>query len=215
MGAGKTSLVNLLAQHTGFKSYTEIVDNDLMSKYYNDVDKINKGELQHSSHVFLAQMQIIKNRNKILDDSIKQDSILDGSLIDDKIFVNKQHEQHIMNDREYQTYLYFYNMLFIRMQSELNKNNTINVFIESNDKQILHNIYKRSRDYETNELNKYYLDIFHNYQKMLDQFELTMKDNSNFVHISNEKDFVNNKQYQQEVLSKIDTQIKKLQNCVA
>jgi len=185
IGAGKTSLANLLSDRYNAKlALEEFEENPFLPKFYADRDRF----------AFQTQLSFLASRfhqqQRIFNKDLFHDFIISDYLFDkDRIFaqVNLSGDEMALYDR-----------VFNIMNLKTPKPDLV-VFIQCTVDRLMHNIQLRNRDYEQNidpdyleELNDAYNNFFYHY------------DRSPLIVINaSEIDFVNNDEH----LSYIEKQI--------
>ncbi len=185
IGAGKTSLAELLAKrHSAKLVLEELEGNPFLPRFYADMER----------YAFQTQLSFLASRyhqqQKILNKELFHDLVIADYLFEkDRIFASVS----LSADE-----LALYNKIFNIMQTKTPKPDLV-VFIQCTVERLLYNIEMRDRGYEQNidpgylqELNDVYNQFFHHY------------DRSPLMIINaSEIDFVNNKKH----LDYIDEQI--------
>ena len=206
IGSGKTSLAKILSKSLNYTLLEEKVDNDLLSKYYEDVELINENKIQHSPHVFLSEMICLQNHyEQLLSLSQDENAIFDTGPVDDYIFAKSEVNKHIMSSKEFSTYKFYYQQMFTLLESKLVSKDVLQIVITSKPKQILQNIQNRNRKYEVNdELKDYYVKIYNQYRKYFNNVKL-----DNLISVDDTKDFVHNLDYQKQIINQVKSIIEK------
>lgn len=159
IGAGKTTLTNMLAKHYGWVAEYEDVENNLyLADFYQDMHKWSF----HLQVYFLNSRfgQIKKARTG------KRTMIQDRTIYEDAyIFAKSLHHQGFLDDRDYQNYL----ALFHAMLEHVHAPDLL-IYLKSDINKLVENIEKRGRDYENairidylKALNTHYNDWISNY----------------------------------------------------
>jgi deoxyguanosine kinase len=177
IGAGKTSLANLLSERYNAKlALEEFEENPFLPKFYADRDRF----------AFQTQLSFLASRfhqqQRIFNKDLFHDFIITDYLFDkDRIFaqVNLSGDEMALYDR-----------VFNIMNLKTPKPDLV-VFIQCTVDRLMHNIQLRNRDYEQNidpdyleELNNAYNNFFYHY------------DRSPLIVINaSEIDFVNNDEH--------------------
>jgi deoxyadenosine/deoxycytidine kinase len=177
IGAGKTSLANLLSERYNAKlALEEFEENPFLPKFYADRDRF----------AFQTQLSFLASRfhqqQRIFNKDLFHDFIISDYLFDkDRIFaqVNLSGDEMALYDR-----------VFNIMNLKTPKPDLV-VFIQCTVDRLMHNIQLRNRDYEQNidpdyleELNDAYNNFFYHY------------DRSPLIVINaSEIDFVNNDEH--------------------
>ena len=138
IGAGKTSLSQIISEEMGFSIYFEDFQANLFLKnYYQDMKR----------WAFATQINFLAIRyeqiiNHVLVSNIP--AVLDRSIYEDKkVFARSLYENGLMSNAEWITY----NKLYSLMVSHLPIPNLL-VYIEKSVDELLKNISKRGRNFE-------------------------------------------------------------------
>ena len=158
IGAGKTSLANLIAKERNAKLVLEeFEDNPFLDKFYTDRER----------YAFQTQLTFLASRfqqqqNIYLKDLFQSSVISDYIFDKDRIFARIN-----LNGDE----LALYDKIFQIMSFKAPKPDLV-IYLQSSLDRLLHNIHKRGRSYEKdmdpdylNELNEAYNHFFHHYNR--------------------------------------------------
>ncbi|MFC6290939.1 deoxynucleoside kinase [Levilactobacillus angrenensis] len=203
IGAGKTSLTTLLAEHLNKPAFYESVDdNKILPLFYQNPQK----------YAFLLQIYFLNKRL----DSIKaanadDESVLDRSIFEDSLLF------HLNADlgRATSTEVDIYDSLLANMMQELpdathKKNPDLLIHINISFETMLERIKKRGRSYEQIDhdpsLYKYYQELDQRYVDWYNAYDKSPK-----MQIDGDKlDFVEDPAARQQVLHLIDEKIASL-----
>ncbi|AYM02723.1 deoxynucleoside kinase [Levilactobacillus yiduensis] len=203
IGAGKTSLTSLLADHLNKPAFYESVDdNKILPLFYQNPQK----------YAFLLQIYFLNKRL----DSIKaanadDESVLDRSIFEDSLLF------HLNADlgRATSTEVDIYDSLLANMMQELpdathKKNPDLLIHINISFETMLERIKKRGRSYEQIDhdpsLYKYYQELDQRYVDWYNAYDKSPK-----MQIDGDKlDFVEDPAARQQVLQLIDEKIASL-----
>lgn len=158
IGAGKTSLCNLLAQKYNARVVLEeFEDNPFLPKFYED----------REHYAFQTQLAFLASRfqqqEKLFSKDLFQDLVISDYIFDkDRIFARLN-----LSDDELALYDKIYHIM-----SGIAAKPDLLIYIQSSIDRLLENIRKRGRSYEKNidpvylsELNDAYNHFFHHYDK--------------------------------------------------
>ncbi|MDT2759051.1 deoxynucleoside kinase [Enterococcus asini] len=172
IGAGKSSLTDMLSQEMNSKPFYENVDdNEVLPLFYSNPEK----------YTFLLQIFFLNKRFLAMKDALKQaDNVLDRSIYEDSLLF------HLNADlgRVSQDEVIQYDNLLDTMLKELElaapqKRPDLLVHIKVSFEVMLERIEKRGRDYEqiaTNpELFDYYRLVNQRYQQWFENFDICPK----------------------------------------
>lgn len=188
IGAGKTSLVELLSQKYRGRSVLEgFADNPFLPKFYEDPERYS----------FAVEMSFLSDRYHQLNNELRQQSLFssitfsDYSLSKSLIFARSNLERD-----EFDLFKKMYQV----MMSNLPKPDLL-VYLHRDVKELQKNIKKRGRDFEANITDDYLFKIQESYFQFLKQQDLKM-----LVIDLNELDFLTNKDAFEKICHLIDNQ---------
>ena len=186
IGAGKTTLSNMLAQDYNAKQVLErFADNPFLPKFYEDNDRF----------AFPLEMSFLADRYQQLTDDLAQFDLFKSFIISDYyIFKSLIFAQVTLAYDEYS----LYRRMFDIMYNEITKPD-LYIYLYQNTERLLENIKKRGRDYEQNISGEYLQKIHKGYTNFI-QSESTL--NTIIIDVS-ELDFVENKTYYQSIIQQI------------
>ncbi|MDH7445295.1 2-amino-4-hydroxy-6-hydroxymethyldihydropteridine diphosphokinase [Aquimarina sp. 2201CG14-23] len=180
IGAGKTSLANLIAQEFNAKLVLErFADNPFLPKFYEDMERF----------AFPLEMSFLADRYQRLQDDIGQFDLFKDFVVSDyDVFKSLIFAQVTLQEDEYK----LYKKVFDIMYRDLPKPG-LYVYLYQNTERLLENIKKRGRDYEQkipaeylNKINKGYLQFI----KSQSHFNVKIVDVSDKDFIQNRKDYI-------------------------
>ena len=152
IGAGKTTLVKLLAEHYKWEVHLESVDdNPYLADFYHDMKR----------WAFPLQMYFLNSRfNQIVAfQSHNQSVIQDRTIYEDAyIFAKNLTDSGLLSPRDYQTYYNVFKSL-CRMISAPH----LLIYLKASVHKLVEQIAKRGRDYENNISIKYLRDLNKHY----------------------------------------------------
>ena len=200
VGAGKSSLATLLANHYDSEAFYESVDdNPILPLFYTATEE----EIQEKRYPFLLQLHFLNTRFKSIKEA-RYDclNIMDRSIKEDKLFARINYELGRISDLE----LDIYNHLFDNLNEEIEDPHTV-VYLSGSFETILNRIKRRGREYELDEgLIAYYKELWTRY----DEWVFNNFNNSEIVVINIDSfDYVNNEDDKEMVLKMIDSCVKK------
>lgn len=203
IGAGKSSLTEMLAKELGTEAFYESVDdNKVLPLFYKDPQK----------YAFLLQIYFLNKRF----DSIKQalsnnNNVLDRSIYEDSLLF------HLNADlgRATETEVEVYDSLLENMMQEINiltfkKKPDLLIHISVSFEKMLERIQKRGREFEQLEydpsLFDYYQELNRRYEDWFDNFDICPK-----IQIDGDKfDFIEEESDRKIVLDKIKDKLKEI-----
>lgn len=186
IGAGKTSLVSMIAQDFKAKLITErFKDNPFLPKFYKDQNR----------YAFPLEMSFLADRyQQLLDDISQYDLFNDCMVADYDVYKSLIFAKVTLQEEEYA----LYKKLFQIMYKDLAKPD-LYVYLYQNTERLLENIQKRGRKYEQDIPADYLENINRGYLEFIkQQHHLKVK----IIDIS-ELDFVNQREDYLKVLQQI------------
>lgn len=173
IGAGKTTLSNLLSEEFNIPTFHEPVgENPILPLYYKDQKK----------YAYPLQMYLLSVRSKNLidqktiEDTISKQSISDRSLNEDLIFAQQLRDSGNMSELEYQIYTTLEKetekkILDFKKWSQLN----CYIYLKTDFQTALNQIKKRNRSFEqfdnNPKLEEYYYDIWNRYEQWFENID--------------------------------------------
>lgn len=147
IGAGKTSLTNMIADEFNAKIVLErFADNPFLPKFYSDNER----------YAFPLEMSFLADRYQQLSDDLAQFDLFKNFIVSDYyIFKSLIFAQITLQNDEYKLYRKMFNMIY----KEITKPN-LYIYLYQNTDRLLQNIKKRGRDYEQN-IESSYLQKIH------------------------------------------------------
>ena len=195
IGAGKTSLTELLAKHYGWEAHFEdVIDNPYLNDFYNHMERWS----------FNLQIYFLKSRFEQLL-KIKNN---DGSIVQDRtiyedahIFAPNLKSMGLMNLRDFKNY----QELFDLMESQIQGPNLL-IYLRSNIPNLVNKIHKRGRAYENSISIEYLSRLNERYEAWTSTY-----DKGKLITIDvDELDFVENKKDFEIIVEKLDGELKEI-----
>ena len=192
IGAGKTTLTQLLAKHYKWEAQLEdVVDNPYLDDFYNQMERWSFNLQVYFLNSRFRQVLQIRESGK--------DIIQDRTIYEDaNIFAPNLHAMGLMTNRDFENY----SSLFGLMESLVQSPDLI-IYLRSSIPNLVSQIHKRGRDYENSisidylsRLNERYEAWIHGY----DKGKLLIIDVDNL-------DFVDNPEDLGSIINKIDAEI--------
>ena len=202
IGAGKSSLTTILAEHLGTQAfYEQVDDNPVLPLFYADPKK----------YAFLLQIYFLNKRFASIKRALADDNnVLDRSIYEDSLFFHINADMGRATEQEVQVYDELLDNMMEELPYAAHKKapDLLVHFVISYDKMLEH-IKKRGRSYEQPENDSSLVGYYHN---LLDRYDAWYQ-NYNYspkMQINcDQLDFVDNPADRQEVLALIDEQLKK------
>ena len=159
IGAGKTSLAQIISEDLGFSVYFEDFHSNLFLKdYYQDMKR----------WAFATQINFLTLRYEQIVHHIllsKIPAVLDRSIYEDReVFARALYEDGLMTKEEWTVYDKLYNLMVTHLPTP-----NLLIYLEKSVDELLRNIKKRGRDFEKipreylESLDKRYKDFYANW----------------------------------------------------
>ncbi|MDR3240854.1 MAG: deoxynucleoside kinase [Lactobacillaceae bacterium] len=205
IGAGKTSLATLLANHLGSEAFYESVDdNPILPLFYENPQKYG----------FLLQNYFLNKRlDNIREAQGSHLNVIDRSIFEDLLLFQLNADL----ERATQTEVQIYGELLQNMMEQVDfsdeaviKTPDLLIYVNVSFDTMLERIKRRGRAYEQIDndpsLYAYYKELTERYHAWFDQYSASPK-----LMIEGDKyDFVNNDDHLNEIFAQIDDKIKEL-----
>ena len=189
IGAGKTSLTELLSKHYGWEAHFEdVIDNPYLDDFYNHMERWSFNLQIYFLNSRFRQLESFSNSNKkfIQDRTIYEDA---------HIFAPNLHAMGLMNQRDFNNY----QSLFGLMESMI-KGPDILIYLRSSIPNLVHKIHKRGREYENSISIEYLSRLNERYEAWVSTYN-----KGKLLVVDVDKiDFVENKADLGSVIEKID-----------
>lgn len=160
IGAGKTTLTKMLAEHYGWTPKFEAVSyNPYLEDYYRDIQRWSYNlETYFLAQRFKDTLAISKSDDVIIQDR----TILEGVYI----FVANNRAQGNLSDRDYETYM----QLFELMLSTIKLPDLL-IYLRCSVPHLVTQIQKRGRDYEQGMSLEYLSGLNERYESWIDSYK--------------------------------------------
>lgn len=195
IGAGKTTLTEMLAKHYGWQAEFESVeDNPYLEDFYGDMHKWS----------FHLQVYFLNSRFEQINKLRKGENtiIQDRTIYEDAyIFTESLYKQGFFKDRDYQNY----QALFASMIEYVQPPDLL-IYLKSDISKLVKNIETRGRDYENLIRIEYLKGLNEHYEKWIDGYDVGKL----LIIDVSEIDFVKNTEDFSDIVFKIDTELHSL-----
>ncbi|NJB83214.1 deoxynucleoside kinase [Wenyingzhuangia aestuarii] len=192
IGAGKTTLTELLAKHYKWDAHFESVeDNPYLDDFYNEMERWS----------FNLQVFFLNNRfEQIL--KIQQsgkDIIQDRTIYEDaKIFAPNLHAMGLLTNRDFQNY----SKLFELMENLVTPPDLL-VYLRADIKTLVGQIHKRGREYESSINIDYLSRLNERYEAWISTYDKGKK----LIIDIDDLDYVSNPEDLGKIIDRIDAQV--------
>ena len=192
IGSGKTTLTRLLSKHYGWEpKYEEVDYNPYLSDFYHDMQRWS----------FNLQIYFLKERFKGLVEIERSgiNVVQDRTIYEDaRIFAPNLHAMGLMSSRDFENY----NSLFDLMLS-LVKPPELLIYLRSSIPNLVSQIHKRGRDYESGIRIDYLSGLNERYEKWISEY----KDGKILIIDVDENKFEDKLEDLSNVIDKIDARL--------
>lgn len=189
IGAGKTTLTELLSKHYKWIPQFEDVDhNPYLFDFYEDMPRWS----------FNLQIYFLNNRlNQLLEIIRGTETVIQDRTIyeDAHIFAPNLHEMGLMGKRDYDNYFSFFQTLKSMVQPP-----DLLIYLKASVPTLVGQIQKRGRDYEENIRLDYLKRLNDYYNKWIDSY----KEGQLLVVDIDKNKFPDNEEHLGEIIGKID-----------
>ncbi len=160
IGAGKTTLAGLLADHYGWEMLPEAADtNPYLKDFYEDMPR----------WAFQVQIYFLTSRfRQVLQVSrYPHDVVQDRTVYEDAyIFARNLHASGLMADRDYQTYLQLFESVM-----ELVRPPDLLIYLRADLPKLMDQIRRRGRAYEKNIQSEYIAALNEHYRQWTESYD--------------------------------------------
>lgn len=192
IGSGKTTLTSLLAKHYNWEAHFEDTeDNPYLNDFYEDMQRWS----------FNLQIYFLQNRfNKIMEfREGGKDVIMDRTIYEDAyIFAPNLHAMNLMSKRDFDNYIKLFDLM-----NSLVKAPDLLIYLRSSVPNLVDNIQKRGREYETSIRLDYLNRLNERYEAWITEY----KEGKLLIIDVDSNHFNDNPEDLGQVISKIDAEI--------
>ena len=192
IGAGKTSLTELLAKHYAWEAhFKDVIDNPYLDDFYNHMERWSFNLQIYFLKSRFQQFLNIKNGKKTI--------VQDRTIYEDAhIFAPNLKSMGLMNQRDFKNY----QELFELMES-LIKGPDLLIYLRSSIPNLVNKIHKRGREFE----NSISIDYLSRLNERYEAWTSTYDKGKIIIIDVDDIDFVENKEDLNKIISKVDKAI--------
>ena len=192
IGAGKTTLTELLAKHYGWQPHFEdVADHPYLDDFYANMERWS----------FNLQVYFLNSRFRQIIDfrQSEKDIIQDRTIYEDAfIFAPNLHRMGLLSSRDFQNY----QSLFALMETFIQPPDLL-IYLRSSISNLVKQIQKRGREYE----NSISIDYLNKLNERYEEWISTYDKGKLLIINVDDIDFVQNKEDLGIIIDKIDAQI--------
>lgn len=192
IGAGKTTLTEMLSKHYKWIPQFEDVDhNPYLMDFYDDMPRWS----------FNLQVYFLNSRLKqLLEIQRGTETIIQDRTIyeDANIFAPNLHDMNLMSKRDYDNYFEFFQTLKSMVEPP-----DLLIYLKASVPTLVYQIQKRGREYEENIRLDYLKKLNAYYEKFVAEY----KEGPILIIDCDKNKFAENEEHLGEVISKIDSQL--------
>ncbi|WEV71662.1 deoxynucleoside kinase [Lactobacillus sp. ESL0785] len=204
IGAGKSSLTSILAEHLGTQAFYEGVDNNpVLPLYYKDMKR----------YTFLLNIYLLNHRLAQINQAVQEkNSVSDRSIYEDALFFKMNADSQVADPTEFQIYDSLLENMMEDTPGNPSKKPDLLIYIHVSLDTMLKRIKKRGRSFEQistdPSLKDYYARLIRYYEPWYENYHASPK-----MAIDGDKfDFIINESAKKEVLREIDDKLRKIDN---
>ena len=192
IGAGKTTLTQLLAKHYKIEAQLEdVVDNPYLDDFYNEMERWSFNlQVYFLNSRFRQVVQIRKSGKNIIQDRTFYE--------DANIFAPNLHAMGLMTNRDFDNYSSLFNLMESTVQAP-----DLLIYLRSSIPNLVNQIHKRGRDYENSISIDYLSRLNERYEAWIHRYEKGRLLIIDVDHL----DFVEKAEDLGEIIEKIDSEI--------
>ncbi len=160
IGAGKTTLTNLLAKNFNWTpQFEDVEDNPYLDDFYNNMEK----------WAFNLQIYFLGSRFKQIKEIREsgKDIIQDRTIHEDAyIFASNLHDMGLLMTRDYENYLTVFNLMNSFVQAP-----DLLIYLQASIPTLVKQIQKRGREYESSISIDYLSRLNEKYEKWISEYD--------------------------------------------
>lgn len=191
IGAGKTTLTRMLAEHYGWiPKYESVTYNPYLEDYYKDIKRWSYNlETYFLAQRFRDLVEISKSDEIIIQDRTLMEGV--------NIFVANNVAMDNLSQRDYETYLQLYNLMMSMVREP-----DLLIYLRSSIEGIVRKIQKRGRDYEQGLSVEYLGNLNRLYEEWISKYKGRI-----MIFDVDEMDYENNPQDFALITDRLDSEL--------
>lgn len=191
IGAGKTTLTRMLAEHYGWiPKYESVTFNPYLEDYYKDIKRWSYNlETYFLAQRFRDLVEISKSDQIIIQDRTLMEGV--------NIFVANNVAMDNLSQRDYETYLQLYNLMMSMVREP-----DLLIYLRSSIEGIVRKIQKRGRDYEQGLSVEYLGNLNRLYEEWISKYKGRI-----MIFDVDEMDYENNPQDFALITDRLDSEL--------
>lgn len=193
IGAGKTSLTELLAKHYNWEPhYEDVIDNPYLDDFYNHMERWSFNLQVYFLKSRFEQLLSFKENNKTV--------IQDRTIYEDAhIFAPNLNAMGLMNQRDFNNYKGIFELMESLIQGP-----DLLIYLRSSIPNLVNKIHKRGREYESSISIDYLSRLNERYEAWISSY-----DESKLIIIDVDSlDFVGNNKDLTPIIEAVDAKLK-------
>jgi deoxyadenosine/deoxycytidine kinase len=195
IGAGKTSLTELIAKHYNWEAnFEDVIDNPYLDDFYNHMERWSFNLQVYFLKSRFQQLLSFKNNKKTI--------VQDRTIYEDAyIFAPNLNAMGLMNQRDFKNYQELFNLI-----ESLIEGPDLLIYLRSSISNLVSKIHKRGREYE----NSISIDYLSRLNERYEAWICTYDKNKMIIIDVNDLDFVENKNDFNTVVMEIEKGLNKI-----
>jgi len=196
IGAGKTSLTELIAEHYNWEAnFEDVIDNPYLDDFYNHMERWSFNLQVYFLKIRFQQLLSFKNNKKTI--------VQDRTIYEDAyIFAPNLNAMGLMNQRDFKNYQELFNLI-----ESLIEGPDLLIYLRSSISNLVSKIHKRGREYE----NSISIDYLSRLNERYEAWISTYDKNKMIIIDVNDLDFVENKNDFNTIVMEIEKGLNKIQ----
>ena len=196
IGAGKTSLTELIAKHYNWEAnFEDVIDNPYLDDFYNHMERWSFNLQVYFLKSRFQQLLSFKNNKKTI--------VQDRTIYEDAyIFAPNLNAMGLMNQRDFKNYQELFNLI-----ESLIEGPDLLIYLRSSISNLVSKIHKRGREYE----NSISIDYLSRLNERYEAWICTYDKNKMIIIDVNDLDFVENKNDFNTVVREIEKGLNKIE----